>query len=680
MGSVVYNFDDALDLTLSDINDIRVVSGNIELTSSEYENDLYTSLLMNLNEISGDASNLAGIDGTPIGVTRGITGPDVYGKAYRFDGVSSHVRVDSTATNMAFGHTLEVRCKPTKLAGVETLVAKRNTTMNTDTNFALQFVEGRLRFFYRNGTNRSFTDSVTSYALDEFVHIAVVIEESPNTLKFYKNGVEVYSASLTKELLQNSAAIEVGGNASGNGDYFQGDIDFVRMSNTVRPGFNTRPTLYATSNPTATLTSSFTDSEATSWAFFGLDQTENSLGLVGIQLSDDDGATFKYWDGANWTAGAFSNDPSTVDQFIRLFPVTPSGIKFRVILGSDGISPVFVDRLVIGYESDALFAGAPGSVKTGQAMAPFKDSDIDPTAVSAAVRISGPTGALVNGSAINTGAFTDVSVGAFSSISDAVKGARYLSDTTGQFTFELQVFLGTEEANDSVDVDVEAVVGTFEVLEPASIDPDAVNQDLVPSEDFEYEIRDEEGNTVESGVASSPLQVEFDIPGLYTIEITRQAAFHSQASFTVGTSDFDVVIFLSRLEQETAVIAPGLPPFDISIEGIDVSPSRRETTLGDAPRIDFIVFDRRTQVPINLTNYDVFFLGKEDIRDIGLGWERQCVVTNAKQGCCTVQMDASDFPNIGQFTATIEILNKDTGRRLTTKRYQHDVVRSLRGS
>ncbi len=81
-------------------------------------------------------------------------------------------------------------------------------------------------------------------------------------------------------------------------------------------------------------------------------------GDLAYQLSVD-GATWQYWDGANWTPAVLDsqrNDAATVDANIATFDASAEQLFVRAFLLSDGIAGAEVDSLVIRYDTDQGFA------------------------------------------------------------------------------------------------------------------------------------------------------------------------------------------------------------------------------------------------------------------------------------------------------------------------------------
>ena len=70
------------------------------------------------------------------------------------------------------------------------------------------------------------------------------------------------------------------------------------------------------------------------------------------QLSDDDGTTWKYFNGSAWisTSGPTDyNDSTTINNEISSFSTTNNKINVKAFLISDGTQFVRLDQIIIGY-------------------------------------------------------------------------------------------------------------------------------------------------------------------------------------------------------------------------------------------------------------------------------------------------------------------------------------------
>lgn len=107
---------------------------------------------------------------------------------------------------------------------------------------------------------------------------------------------------------------------------------------------------YATDHPTINPTTSLTPELVTNWDSFTETATKNG-GEIYYQLSDDDGATWQYWNGSSWTTAGASNynTASIVNTNIPSFSATNKKISWKAYLESNGTQQVILDNIAIGY-------------------------------------------------------------------------------------------------------------------------------------------------------------------------------------------------------------------------------------------------------------------------------------------------------------------------------------------
>jgi hypothetical protein len=103
---------------------------------------------------------------------------------------------------------------------------------------------------------------------------------------------------------------------------------------------------YPTDNPSINPTESYSATEVDTWSSF-VENASKDGGEIYYQLSDDNGATWQYWDGADWiTAGTTDyNTASTVNINISEFSTSTGQISFRAFLESDGSQLVELDEV-----------------------------------------------------------------------------------------------------------------------------------------------------------------------------------------------------------------------------------------------------------------------------------------------------------------------------------------------
>ncbi|MFC1595127.1 hypothetical protein ACFL3E_01720 [Patescibacteria group bacterium] len=115
---------------------------------------------------------------------------------------------------------------------------------------------------------------------------------------------------------------------------------------------------YSIDSPNIYPLSSFATSSVENWSTFSETATKNG-GAIYYQLSNDDGSTWQYWNGASW-ANAGSTDynlASVVNANISTFSTSTNQIKFNAFLSSDGSQLVKLDTISVGW-AETLVGGA----------------------------------------------------------------------------------------------------------------------------------------------------------------------------------------------------------------------------------------------------------------------------------------------------------------------------------
>jgi hypothetical protein len=113
--------------------------------------------------------------------------------------------------------------------------------------------------------------------------------------------------------------------------------------------------IYPTDNPTVVVDSAIVGTVSIgAWNSFTETITAGGSDSVKYTLSDDNGVTYKYWNGAAWvTSSGFaqSNTGTEVDTNIGSFPLVTAGMKIQIFLHSDdGSSTPAIDTLVVNYD------------------------------------------------------------------------------------------------------------------------------------------------------------------------------------------------------------------------------------------------------------------------------------------------------------------------------------------
>ncbi|OGY23097.1 MAG: hypothetical protein A2126_01580 [Candidatus Woykebacteria bacterium GWB1_45_5] len=157
--------------------------------------------------------------------------------------------------------------------------------------------------------------------------------------------IDVSSRVTTARTYYLKVAVFVEYPGSNRGPYTIGfDNVLLTWSKTVGGG-------YPTDKPTIYRNTSFTAPSITAWNSF-TETAQKNGGSIMYQLSDDGGATWRFFNGIAWvvaTGPTDYNDAGTVNNRISSFPTTNRKIGVRAFLISDGTQFVRLDRIVIGY-------------------------------------------------------------------------------------------------------------------------------------------------------------------------------------------------------------------------------------------------------------------------------------------------------------------------------------------
>lgn len=112
---------------------------------------------------------------------------------------------------------------------------------------------------------------------------------------------------------------------------------------------------YASDRPTINPTTSLLPVYAISWDSFTETATKNG-GEIYYQLSDNDGATWQYWNNTAWAVAGTTNYniASVINSNISSFPTTNNKLRWKAFLQSNGTQQVILDDVVVGYTENNL--------------------------------------------------------------------------------------------------------------------------------------------------------------------------------------------------------------------------------------------------------------------------------------------------------------------------------------
>jgi hypothetical protein len=159
-----------------------------------------------------------------------------YGAALAFDGIDDWVTVaDHASLDLTTGMTIEAWVKPGAMTGWETLVMKERGA--GDFAYALYAHDGGSLAGgapvpsgnVRAGGGQQTLRGTTTLPSGEWTHVATTYNGA--TQRLFVNGVEVASRPQTGPIAVSGGVLRIGGNNSWSGEFFQGQIDEVRVYN-----------------------------------------------------------------------------------------------------------------------------------------------------------------------------------------------------------------------------------------------------------------------------------------------------------------------------------------------------------------------------------------------------------------------------------------------------------------
>ena len=159
-----------------------------------------------------------------------------YGGALSFDGINDWVTVaDHASLDLTTSMTLEAWVKPGAMSGWETILMKERGA--GDYSYALYAHDGApldggapvpSGNVKAGGAFQTLRGTIQLPA-GNWSHVAMTYDGT--TQRLFVNGVEVASRPQTGPMAVGAGAFRVGGNNSWTGEFFQGDIDEVRVYN-----------------------------------------------------------------------------------------------------------------------------------------------------------------------------------------------------------------------------------------------------------------------------------------------------------------------------------------------------------------------------------------------------------------------------------------------------------------
>ncbi len=204
--------------------------------------------------------------------------------------------------------------------------------------------------------NNGFLQSATVGQNTSWHHLAATYDGG--TMKLYIDGTLNASTSASLSLPNTSQPLLLGttfgaaqaGVAQG---YFAGSLDEVRISDSARSSFTTKP--YSNAPLAVSPLSAVLGTGVASWSAFS-DSSTLGGGSINYRLSTDNGTTWKYWSGSAWVVSADTtqtNSAAVINSNIATFPVVMGGgIKWQAIAQGDGTQRVTLDSVTVSGITD----------------------------------------------------------------------------------------------------------------------------------------------------------------------------------------------------------------------------------------------------------------------------------------------------------------------------------------
>lgn len=225
--------------------------------SQVFSNSLRNSLLMNMTG-EWKFDNMSGTIGPPL--DNGTSVPDSWltnngstyggpklkdgkdcalGKCLFFDGNNDYVSIPNTPSSTT-GTTISIWAKPIALSVAAKLIVSPNILVALATSGTIwTYVDTVAQGWHFSGAT-----SIAYSWINDWHFIVVTYSASTNTIKYYRDGIEVYTNSLlsTGNLAQITSTAILGLEDS---MYFNGSIDDVRIFNAVMPASYIKEQYYA---------------------------------------------------------------------------------------------------------------------------------------------------------------------------------------------------------------------------------------------------------------------------------------------------------------------------------------------------------------------------------------------------------------------------------------------------
>jgi len=296
----------------------------------------------------------------------------------------------------------------------------------------------------------------------------------------------------------------------------------VQHTSNYTPGYTIPENIYSLDKPTI--------EPKLSWELSGLSQFTafvetleiGNEGSIAYQLSDDDGANWRYWNGSVWAVTSTQyNDVNTIHNNIEAFPITNEKILFKAFLISNGEQQIELDVLeftaLVG-SPPIVYAGEDKICKDHNTIKPFLDATI-----------SDPDGDIEQAVAyynIEESGWINIPKGEYGTLQEAVRNFQYIFNNIEVINCQLKIIdQSSKETIDDLNITVQKYIVTFNVKDKDG--NHLANLQFLPDDGSDWQLKNSPF-TWEYEYYDSDRDIIFDKVGFQTQHIVVEISDHTE--------------------------------------------------------------------------------------------------------------------------------------------------------
>jgi len=642
------------------------VSSGAFLVQQEYTTTGFTRLYLNDNAIKG--TDVTDISGYAIGmysnsVTPGSKFPwnasdPVTGRCIEFNGTSSYIRVDTVEGIQDYkDFTIKALVYPDSVASESTLFCSSRDAYSP---YRLYIDSGYVKFQWKDLSG--VTTTKTGHAISDNELSALYLSFGESEIVFKKSGQSDISFTGSNHYLRHTnEPIYVGGDGDSKDNYFDGFLGKVQYEK-VALGSTTSFTvssLYDVSVPYITSTASI-DANYVPYRVDISKYNDSRNCSLAYLISTNSGSTWLTNTSSSWASTDGISDYCDLGHINAILDQLTCGssteLSLRVFLKSDGtdgggilsssISYIY-DNSVTSFDNpDVTFGTTENIFNSGYVSSSIRPGDVPIIFIGDS--ISGP----------------------FTTYSPSISFSGY--DDRNSMIRDLEVSFDGQFC--SSDLIISTSADSVEKYLFLSIGDNAG----VPYSDSGGSTVSIRGHYVtissyaNTGVYDSPTLSVFDISRVDPISIIDSYKSTSsgpiEVSLPSGSYKFELiqedggVFTISKtISSDDQFSINSLPPKRsssqplISINIIDVIVDQLSCVKGDTPTISLYIVDKKTRIPKDITDFNVFFRLKEAYGDTVIV-DRQCSNIQPSYGKCSVQLTSDDTNTNGKFIGELKLI------------------------